>query len=193
MEASMHQFVLYMECKRITPKIWRLVQMPANCTLGDLHDVIQILMDWDDAHLFQFCAAGQEYGPKTDPWRSIDDPLVQDMDEVTMMQVLPYCSKIKYIYDFGDFWELEIKLKKRHKPIDWDRPVCLDGARAGPLEDCGGCFGYAECAQIARGEIDDAERKEWCGSWDPEIFDRDACNQRLSQLYGGAPLCTSPS
>jgi len=37
------------------PPIWREVAVLPDITLGQLHDVIQIVMGWDDDHLHQFC------------------------------------------------------------------------------------------------------------------------------------------
>lgn len=55
----------------------------------------------------------------------------------------------------------------------------IDGARAFPLEDSGGIFGYRECVAIARGGPDRGNGlKEWLGDWDPERFD--LANLRLS-------------
>lgn len=36
------------------PAIWRRVEVPADITLKDLHDVIQAAMGWENAHLFLF-------------------------------------------------------------------------------------------------------------------------------------------
>ena len=36
------------------PPIWRKVAVPSDITLGELHEVIQIVMGWDDDHLHQF-------------------------------------------------------------------------------------------------------------------------------------------
>ena len=33
----------------VEPPIWRRIQLPHDCTLGDLHDVIQIAMGWEHA------------------------------------------------------------------------------------------------------------------------------------------------
>jgi hypothetical protein len=52
-------------------------------------------------------------------------------------------QKIVYEYDFGDFWEHEIRVEAREeaKP-GTSYPACIDGARAGPPEDIGGPDGY---------------------------------------------------
>ena len=36
------------------PPIWRRVAVPSDTTLGQLHEVIQIVMGWTDSHLHQF-------------------------------------------------------------------------------------------------------------------------------------------
>ena len=35
------------------PPIWRRIQVP-DCTLGELHEVLQVVMDWGNSHLHQF-------------------------------------------------------------------------------------------------------------------------------------------
>lgn len=36
------------------PSIWRQFTVPASYTLGDLHIVIQAVMDWENYHLHEF-------------------------------------------------------------------------------------------------------------------------------------------
>ena len=48
--------------KEITPPIWRRVIVPADYTLADLHDVIQISMGWQNAHLFHYRVGNLRYG-----------------------------------------------------------------------------------------------------------------------------------
>ena len=45
----------------IRPPIWRRILMPDNCTLGDLHAVIQVAMGWQDCHLHSFEIEGVRY------------------------------------------------------------------------------------------------------------------------------------
>jgi hypothetical protein len=34
-----------------------------DCTLGELHEVVQVVMGWEDCHLHQFIIRGEYYGP----------------------------------------------------------------------------------------------------------------------------------
>lgn len=46
------------------PVVWRQVLVPADCTLGQLHVVIQAAMGWQTSHLHQFSVDGTHYGPR---------------------------------------------------------------------------------------------------------------------------------
>ena len=93
-------------------------------------------------------------------------------------------AKLVYEYDFGDRWEHEIVVEKISvlEP-DIEYPVCLDGARSGPPEDCGGIGGYADLLEVLgdpnRDDHEDA--LEWIGDdFDPEDFDIEAVNAEMS-------------
>src|SRR5688572_4868364 len=94
-------------------------------------------------------------------------------------------SKIIYVYDFGDEWRHEVRLERvlsagENEP----RMYCLDGARAGPPEDVGGPFGYAEWLEMLTSgdESERSEAQEVLGEdFDAERFDLDAVNQRLKK------------
>jgi hypothetical protein len=84
-------------------------------------------------------------------------------------------TKSEYVYDYGDNWEHTVKLEKilpRQKGIKY--PVCTDGKRACPPEDCGGPWGYEEFLG-AIANPDHEEHEEWLewagGEFNPECFD----------------------
>ena len=52
---SIYQFKLTLE--ESAPPIWRRIQVP-DLTLGELHDVLQVVMGWEDSHLHQFIIRG---------------------------------------------------------------------------------------------------------------------------------------
>jgi hypothetical protein len=54
--------------KESHPPIWRRFQAP-DCTLGELHEVLQIVMGWEDCHLHQFIVRGEYID-----WRQLDFP-----------------------------------------------------------------------------------------------------------------------
>ena len=88
-------------------------------------------------------------------------------------------AEFVYRYDFGDDWEHQIRVEEarpRHE-VDGEEawPVLLDGARAGPPEDCGGAHSYAALVATLKRPRSRAcaELREWLGqTYDPELFDR---------------------
>ena len=44
----------------VEPSVWRRVQVE-ECTLAELHDVIQVCMGWSNSHLYAFDLDGEEY------------------------------------------------------------------------------------------------------------------------------------
>ena len=163
----------------ITPPIWRRVHVTSDSSLGDLHDIIQAAMGWDNSHLHVFTIGKKTYGPSDDA----DDCEWMDELEFCLDDALPKGrNRAEYTYDFGDSWVHTVEVEKR-LPIDEDKeyPLCIDGARACPPEDCGGIGGYAR-AVAAMSNPDSPEHSnltEWLGDWDPEHFSIEEVNESL--------------
>ena len=62
--------------KESHPPKWRRIQVP-DITLGELHEVLQVVMGWEDSHLHQFDVRGDQYGP-LDPENEFWDEEIQD-------------------------------------------------------------------------------------------------------------------
>ena len=166
------------------PPVWRRVLVHADASLGELHEVIIAAMGWDGGHLHTF----------TDDFGQYGTPDGEDEDEFTLADVLiEPGERLRYLYDFGDDWDHDIKLEKV-LPLDADAratvvPVCLAGKGACPPEDCGGAWGYAELKETIADPSDEehGERLEWLGledpsDFDPAAFDLASVNARLHDL-----------
>lgn len=169
--------------KYIRPPIWRRVVLPDNFTLAQLHEVIQVTMGWYNCHLHSFNIGGIDY---TDSQASEMGGMgMEDEEDVFLSQVITRPKqKFVYQYDFGDSWDHEIVVEKI-LPIDPQAryPLCLDGARACPPEDCGGFPGYLcilEALKAPKKTQEQKERLEWMeDEYDPEKFDLEVVNQQL--------------
>lgn len=169
-------YQLKMSLNHIKPAIWRRFQVRSDVKLTKLHDMLQILMGWQNYHLYCFDVDGTEY---TDP-DIIEGDLYElghrDGSKVKLCQVLAEVGdKCLYRYDFGDNWEHMLLLEQISNPIPGERyPVCLDGARQCPPEDCGGIGGYAELLLVLADPDDEEyeDMKQWVGPrFAPEEFD----------------------
>ena len=90
-------------------------------------------------------------------------------------------SKFDYEYDFGDGWKHQLVLEKILPMPPGFVPHCLAGARACPLEDSGGPWGYTEKLAI----LDDPKHPEheeiadWVGgTHNPETFEIETHQRR---------------
>ena len=168
------------------PPIWRRFQVP-DLTLGELHDVLQVVMGWEDCHLHQFIIRGESYGPQ-DP-DDLDWAMeTEDEEDILISQVAKMGRKVRftYEYDFGDSWQHEIVLEKTLEPEPKVKyPRCIEGARACPPEDVGGIWGYADFLQAVSDPKHESHRdmKEWIGGkFDPEKFSVEEVNKELRKL-----------
>ena len=167
------------------PPVWRRLLVPADIRLSQVHDVIQAAMGWTDTHLHAFSTAYGDYGPP--------DPELDHRDE-RKARLADFLAepgdRIRYAYDFGDFWEHDIVLEKTlDSEPDARLPACVAGKGACPPEDCGGVWGYADLrdtlANPASGEHD--AMLEWLGldsadDFDPATFDVDEANEILGMV-----------
>lgn len=168
------------------PPIWRRILVRADTSLAQLHDIIQVVMDWDDAHLHLFTVAGQQYSLPYDPTH-LAELGAKDSRRATLAKLVtgePF--QFTYDYDFGDDWRHHIIVEKILPPDPKQAlPVCLAGKRACPPEDVGGVWGYEDFLKALKDpdHPEHAMYAEWIGgTFDPDVFDVDAANERLKLL-----------
>jgi hypothetical protein len=113
------------------PPLWRSVQLPAVATLGDLHEVIQVLFGWDGDHLHFFTVRKRQY---SDPFVSLDG--TGDEEELRVRDALAEgTKKISYEYDLGASWQHEITLETTlAREPGRDYPVCTGFKGDSPVE-----------------------------------------------------------
>lgn len=139
-QTQIYQFRVWL--REISPAIWRRILVRSDSTIGDLHEILQIVMGWTDFHLHQFVIRGQQYGIARPygPWFKDNAHTIQLADFQFLLR-----ERFIYQYDFTDFWQLEVRLEKI-LPFDPKNiyPLCIGGARTTPEEDCGGAWAYME-------------------------------------------------
>jgi hypothetical protein len=168
------------------PPVWRRIQVP-DCTLGDLHEVIQTVMGWQHSHMHQFIINDEYYGEA-----DLDDldlgMEMKDEDGILLSQIVKAGKNARFVYeyDFGDSWQHSIQFERVVEPEPKVKyPRCAEGARACPPEDCGGVWGYADFLKAIADpkHPDHRDMKEWIGGkFDPEKFSVEAVNRELKNF-----------
>lgn len=135
-EAAVQIYQLRLRIKGVSPMIWRRLLIRSDSSIADLHFCIQIAFGWSDTYLNQFIIYGKPYGVYHDGGVSFSDN-----PRKVYLQDFHFRNKEKFIYEYNffDHWEHEIRLEQQ-LPIDSKKiyPCCTGGARAAPIEDCGG-------------------------------------------------------
>jgi hypothetical protein len=158
------------------PKIWRRIQIP-DCKLNTLHYHIQAAMGWENSHLHHFEIKGERYGiPEHLDYEG--DGSIVDSKKIMMSDIVPKDGKkiaFRYTYDFGDSWEHEVLFEGIAKPDPKVKyPLCLEGERSGPPENCGGTPGYDHLLEVLQDPDHEEyqDQLEWIGGdFDPDEFD----------------------
>ena len=169
------------------PPIWRRVLVDKRTTFVELHEIIQIVMGWEDYHLYEFNVKQRRIGDVNNEFDfSIDDEL-EDGSILTLGSVITNTKEtFEYEYDFGDGWNHKILVEK-FLPRDSSKkyPVCIDGKLNCPPEDCAGVGGFYRLLAILKDKKhpEHKEMLEWLGgSYDPEHFDKDQVNLELEEF-----------
>lgn len=172
----------------IRPPIWRRILVPDNTSLLKLHDILQIIMGWQDYHLHHFVIDNHYYGNRDND--EFGDLGTIDEKRVKLDQIIPSKGfRFKYEYDFGDSWKHTLYVEKL-LPVEQGTkyPVCIKGKRACPPEDVGGVWGYENFLEAIRdpNHEEHDQNLEWSGGeFDPEAFDLERVNQRLQTIGKG--------
>ena len=119
----------------ISPMVWRRLLVPSDCTLRELHGVLQVAMGWEGIHLYQFCLRARRVGS----WE-----LSASSPDVTLACLqLRRGARFTYEYDLNIPWRHELRVEG-HLAAELGKayPRCIGGSGACPPEECGGPEGY---------------------------------------------------
>ncbi len=180
MSKTLHFKITLMGSK---PPIWRKFEVTDNYRFDRFHQVIQIVMGWYNAHLHEFRFQDRQIGMLLDD--DFDLPEVEDETTLYLKDLsLNQGDAFVYLYDFGDSWEHVIHLEKISDATLFS-PVCKEGDRACPPEDCGGIWGYTDLLEVLKNPSD-SEYESWIEwlpeGFDPQVFPIDKVNKELKKF-----------
>ena len=156
--AEMQLFLMRVDLRHAKPPIWRRLEVRSDLTLDVVHRVLQAAFGWTDSHLWRFSLGGDPFSSSSQvflcPW-DVEEGEWDDDDgipasTVRLDEAVQVPGEIlSYVYDYGDNWELTLRLESV-LPAAPGTPsaVAVDGRRAAPPEDCGGCRTADDLAEV---------------------------------------------
>jgi hypothetical protein len=170
------------------PPIWRRILLPAHTTLLKLHDILQIVMGWEDYHLHMYTIEGLIYGdPADDEYGDLET--INEANYKLSQVIHREGQRFSDEYDFGDSWDHTLLVEKIFSPQEGVHyPLCQKGKRACPPEDVGGVWGYENFLEAIRdpGHDEHEEYLAWVGGeFNPEAVDLEEVNTRLRGMGRG--------
>lgn len=123
------------------PPVWRRVIVPDQITFFELHKIIQILFDWDDAHLHGFHIPSDDIVMDDEGGFDLWGNHYNDFDTNIDFFFKNY-KWIRYIYDFGDDWRHKINIEKYEPDYEERSPKLVKYKGDNFMEDSGGVWNW---------------------------------------------------
>ncbi|KNZ41723.1 plasmid pRiA4b ORF-3 family protein [Acetobacterium bakii] len=173
--------------------VTRRLLVPVDITFHELHEIIQIVFDWQGSHLHGFNLFDQKdrcivnvVSAFEDKFETRQDcPVVQDKD-IRIETYIKDANKIIYTYDYGDEWNHDIIVHGIVSDYDKNYPTCIMAEGNRPPEDVGGISGFEEYLDIMSNP--EHPKHEMMKSWTlrkrDKDFDIDDANHRLRYVLG---------
>lgn len=185
---------LKISLKGIKPLIWRRFIVSDDISFHELHNIIQIIMGWQNYHVYNFmindtCIEGEgDSGFCVDSmWKGFHskEKTLFSKDTIFKDFLTDEKQEFEYIYDLGDNWVHKLVVEKIKDESD-NAAVVLDGEHCCPPEDSGGVHGYLEMLEIKKDPSHELYQEyivNWLGEdFDPELFDKQKINSELNDV-----------
>jgi len=182
--------------------VWRRLIVNADCTLGELHRIIQIVFGWRGSQEFKFVAenmpdpAAEAKGAASamrgspPPKRDKSEKIIRfqkelfsgELDLNTTIKDIEAQNLLETRYEYGTKWNVRIMILSRHESPA-SKPVrCVAGAGAAPPEFINGPLRFRRAVAALESGNDmerQGARQELGTEFIPGEFDMDACNRNL--------------
>lgn len=164
----------------VTPAVWRELHVDSVMYMDELHFIFQTAMLWSAEFGYAFSINGKSYGEAEED--EDVDPNLLDAQEFVIESVFTKVGD-KALYSY-DEWEFDVELTGTSEPQeDKEYPLCTDGARNSPFEECGNPEGYVAFLELLN-DKSNPERAQLIedigGEFDPEAFDPEDINEEFS-------------
>lgn len=135
---------LRLELRQVRPLVWRVLRVPADLALLDLHHAIQVVMGWEDFHPHLFEVGDREYGPPADDAEAAaedeghgePDAWAGDDRDLTVGAALAQSpAGFTYVYDFQEDWRVDVAPVGDAAALSAGEVFCLAGGGTVPAPE----------------------------------------------------------
>ena len=173
---------LSVEIDDVTPRVVRVVEVPADIRLDDLHFVLQIAIGWQNGHPFEFRIGDKVWGqPDRDAGVSRTPA-----ERATLADILAHGDTFKYDYVFGEDWQHTVTLLSRAAAQpDMRYPNLISAEGRCPPADIGGPVGYETYLRSIAdpNSVDHEDMLDFdAPDFDPHVVDAATLRQNLADL-----------
>jgi hypothetical protein len=186
---------LSVEIDDVTPRVLRVVEVPADIRLDDLHFVLQIAIGWQNGHPFEFRIGDKLWG-QPDRDAGIDR---MPAERSTLREILAAGDTFKYDYVLGEDWEHTVTLLARESARAGVRyPNLISAEGHCPPADIGGPVGYETYLRSIAdpNSVDHEDMLDFdAPDFDPHVVDAATLRKNLADLsryIGRKPMVRHP-
>jgi Plasmid pRiA4b ORF-3-like protein len=173
---------LEVEIDDVTPRVARVVEVPADIRLDDLHFVLQIAIGWQNGHPFEFRVGDKVWGLADRDAQEIPAPA----ERATLCEVLALGNTFKYDYVLGEDWEHTVTVLARDTARAGVRyPNLVSAEGRCPPADIGGPVGYETYLRSIAdpNSVDHDDMLEFdAPDFDPHVVDTATLRKNLAAL-----------
>ena len=176
---------------------WREIVVPASASFAEFHQAIQSAFLWWCEHCYDFELTSKGKRLKVTGDQGGIDMMFAGLHggqgeetsayELLLEDVFPRTRRARYTYDYGDYWEHDIRLVETIRNCTDELPLCSAGEGDAPPEDVGSAPGFERFLHIIADPHDPEHEDmlDWADRMGYGRFSLDAVNARMRKWRGG--------
>lgn len=123
-------YTLRISLKGIEPEIWRTCQLAGYSSFGELHEIIQLVMGWNNLHPFRFTVKDKILFDNPSV-KEIDGKQTIDSDDLNLDEILE--TGDEFLYEYKNLeWKHHITVVAIAQDTDIAEPKCTGGEYSCP-------------------------------------------------------------
>jgi len=174
-EHSQDQFWRMIQISISGLEVWRRAIISHDCTMEELHKLIQIGMNWNGTLRFRFYCdtpdGGKEY-----------------LHDKVKLCDIDFHGKKELVYEYGPKWNVKVILMSSYQPANDEITRFVAGDGAAPPEHVDGPRHFRRLLSSLEigGNLDkQAARHELGAEFVPGVFDLEKMNRKLGEIFPG--------